>query len=95
MPRKQEPTVIAVLDYFETAPLEAAKLALQLAGRALRKREPIKKAERPAKVPQAPPAAATASAAAEGKKRTAQAPPVGQPAAGLAQVGSDGSVPAV
>jgi hypothetical protein len=85
MPRKQEPTVIAVLDYFETAPLEAARLALQLAARAIRKREPklagggkkqpatttvVVETEKPVKPAKVKPATAE------------QAPPVGQQPAG-------------
>jgi hypothetical protein len=80
MPRKQEPTVIAVLDYFEKAPLEAAKLALQLAGRAIRQREPKAKPDKPAKEPAAgQPAQARAPRRAAG---TTQAPPAGAPPVG-------------
>jgi hypothetical protein len=74
MPRKQEPTVIAVLDYFETAPLEAAKLALQLAGRAVRGREPKAAKE---KTP-SPAALPVPRRRAQG---TTQAPPAGTPPA--------------
>lgn len=40
MPRKQQPKVVDVLEYFESAPLDAARLALELAARAVKKREP-------------------------------------------------------
>jgi Tfp pilus assembly protein PilX len=94
MPRKKEASVVTVLDYFETAPLEAAKLALQLASRAIRKREePTKKKDKPqgasgaagTATTQTPPAATEGkSTGAAGKRRETQAPPVGQPPAAAA-----------
>lgn len=90
MPRKQEPRIIDVLDYFEHAPLEAAKLALQLATRAVRLREPAKKADKKPVNATSPTAATPAPAADKGSRaRTTQAPPVGQPVSPSAT----GSVP--
>lgn len=46
MPRKQELPAVKVLDYFGTAPYEAAVLVLQLAGQAVKMRAPKPAAEK-------------------------------------------------
>ena len=49
MPRKQEIKATQVLEYFTAAPLEAAKLVLELSTKAVKLREPKKPADRPAR----------------------------------------------
>jgi hypothetical protein len=83
MPRKKEATVVLVLDYFEQAPLEAAKLALQLAARAVKAREP--KAREPRK-PAAP--AAGQEQAAPAGPRTSRRKPADVALPGMAPVQS-------
>lgn len=95
MPRKQQTTIDAVLDYFETTPLDVANLSLKLAARAIRNRErqaglgPSKPAPAAAtsaapraprpRAPQAAPAAAAGTSVPAGG--TTQAPPAGAPPA--------------
>lgn len=44
MPRKQVDPIVGVVEYFETAPIDAAKAALEVAGAIVRRRGGIKAA---------------------------------------------------
>lgn len=84
MPRKQEINAKQILAYFKTAPMENARLVLDLAKGEVQSREP-KKATTPPARPATPAAAQTTAASGPGARprraTTQQAPPAGSSAA--------------
>jgi len=83
MPRKKELEAVQVLEYFGTAPLEAARLVLQLAGRAVQLRTPKPQGGKPAPSPRkgAPQTAGAPAVAEIGTTTVSAVPPAAAPAA--------------
>lgn len=79
MPRKKDASVVIVLDYFESAPLDAAKLALQLAARAIKKRDTTPAGPAKTKKRESASTAPTAGAPASGPSTGASATPPAAP----------------